>query len=276
MKLLKILPLITCLCFVGCNQSPSEDVSSEKEKTLDVTKQQEYVSPLPDSAPTYKVATSGRQPPFTFRGETGLLQGIDIDAMRKIGEKAGFKVEFYQEPWKKIFTSVEEGKRNLAMSSISYSDKRAKKYNLSHSYLFVPPAIVYRKSDKKHPKKLSDLNGLRVGALEASIQIEDAKKSAKDITIVPAKTLYLAYTQLIRDESDVILGDMQELQYRGKEFADYNFAVTPYRSKKDPSAHFVVLMNKKDKKLLKKVNTAIDALKEEGEFKKIEVKWIGK
>ncbi len=287
MKLLKILPLIACLGFVGCSKAPSsEEAGAEKAETTTtetVTKketetvaQKEYVSPLPDTAPTYKVATSGMQPPFTFRGDKGLLQGIDIDAMRKIGEEAGFKVQFYQEEWKNIFTSIEEGERNLAMSSISYSDARAKKYNLSHSYLFVPPAIVYRKTDTKHPTKLSDLNGLKIGALDGSIQIEDVKAGAKDVTIVPAKTLYLAYTQLIRGESDVILGDMQELQYRGKEFADYNFGVAPYRTEEEPSAHFVVLMNKKDTELLEKVNTAIDKLKAEGEFKKIEQKWIGK
>ncbi len=284
MKLLKILPLIACLGFVGCGNSPAEEASTQKAETetpakaqtAETVKQQEYVSPLPDTAPTYKVATSGMQPPFTFRGDAGLLQGIDIDSMRKIGEEAGFKVEFYQEPWKNIFTSIEEGERNLAMSSISYSDVRAQKYNLSHSYLFVPPAIVYRKSDAIHPTQLSDLNGLKIGALDGSIQVDDVKAGAKDVTIVPAKTLYLAYTQLIRGESDVILGDMQELQYRGKEFADYNFAVAPYRTEEEPSAHFVVLMNKKDTELLEKVNTAIDKLKAQGEFKKIEAKWIGK
>ncbi len=284
MKLLKILPLIACLGLISCGKSSSEAVDSEKSETETSAKttqtlettvaQKEYVSPLPDTAPTYKVATSGMQPPFTFRGDTGLLQGIDIDAMRKIGEEAGFKVQFYQEPYKKIFTSIEEGNRRLAMSSISYSNKRAKKYNLSHSYLFVPPAIVYRKSDKKQPTRLSDLNGLRIGALDGSIQIEDAKAGAKNITIVPAKTLYLAYTQLIRNESDVILGDMQELQYRGKEFSDYGFKISPYRTEAEPSAHFVVLMNKKDKKLLTKVNKAIDKLKKQGEFKKIEAKWL--
>ncbi len=122
MKILKILPLIACLGFVGCGKNTSENVNAEnaetssKAKTTEIAKQQEYVSPLPDTAPTYKVATSGMQPPFTFRGQTGLLQGIDIDAMRKIGEEAGFKVQFYQEPWKNIFTSIEEDKRRFRWS----------------------------------------------------------------------------------------------------------------------------------------------------------------
>ncbi len=287
MKLLKILPLIAFLGVVGCGEKTTENVGTKTEKaetsvqsktakTTETVKHEEYVSPLPDTAPTYKVATSGVQPPFTFKGDAGLLQGIDIDAMRKIGEEAGFKVEFYQEPWKNIFTSVETGERQLAMSSISYSDTRAKKYNLSHSYLFVPPAMIYRESDGKELAKLSDLSGLRVGALDGSIQVEDVKAGATNVTIVPAKTLYLAYTQLMRNESDVILGDMQELQYRTKEFPDYKFKVSPYRTEDEPSAHFVVLMNKKDTELQSKVNTAIDKLKEEGEFKKIEAKWLEK
>ncbi len=282
MNLLKVLPLIACLGFVGCGDAPSKEASEAKAEStvktakVETVKQQEYVSPLPDTAPTYKVATSGKQPPFNFRGDKGLLQGIDIDVMRKIGEEAGFKVEFYEEPWKKVFTSIEEGERNLAISSISYSDTRAKKYNLSHSYLFVPPAMIYRKADNIQPTKLSDLSGLKIGALDGSIQVEDAKAGAKNITIVPAKTLYLAYTQLMRGESDVILGDMQELQYRTKEFPDYKFEVTPYRTEAEPSAHFVVLMNKKDTELLAKVNTAIDKLKKQGEFKKIENKWLAK
>ncbi len=287
MKLFKVLPLIACLGFVGCGESTTESNKAEQTSTNKVeqvqTEQakkesdtnQEYVSPLPDDAPVYKVATTGTQPPFTFKNEAGLLQGIDIDSIRAIGELEGFKVEFYQEPWKKLFTTVEQGKRDLAISSISYSDERAKKYTLSKPYLFVPPAIVYKKS-KFNIKGLSDLEGLNFGALDGSIQIEDVKSSVKDITIVPSKTMYLAYTNLVRDETDVVAGDMQELQYRAIEYPDYEFTVVPYRTEEEPSAHFVIMMNKDNVELAKKVNDGIDKLKAQGKFDDIEAKWLKK
>ncbi len=291
MKLFKVLPLIACLGFVGCGESSTESTTeSNKVEQTSTNKveqvqanqakegsaaNQEYVSPLPDDAPVYKVATTGKQLPFTFKNESGLLQGIDIDIIRAIGELEGFKVEFYQEPWNGLFATVKQGERDLAVSSISYTDERAGKYTLSKPYMFVPSAIVYKKS-KFNIKGLNDLEGLKVGALEGSIQIEEVKSNVKDITVIPAKSMYLTYTQLLRDETDAVISDMQELQYRSTEYPDYEFEFVSYGSEDDPSSHFVMMINPNDAELKEKVNDGIDKLKAQGKFDEIQAKWLKK
>ncbi len=285
MKLFKLLPLITCLSFIGCGESATESNKVEQASTAKVeqvqsnqaerkpTANQEYVSPLPDDAPIYKVATMGTYAPFTFKDESGLVQGIDIDIIRAIGESEGFKVEFYPDSWQKLFPSVVEGKRDLVISAVSYSNERAGKYSLSKPYLFVPPAIAYKKSKFKI-KKLADLERLRLGSLKDTVQTKDVKAKVQNVTIIPAKTSYLAYTQLIRDESDAIIGDMQELQYRNVQYPDHELTVVPYRTKEDPSSHFVIMANKGNTELMKKINAGIDKLKAQGKIAEIEAKWL--
>lgn len=221
-----------------------------------------------------KVATTGTQPPFSFQDEHGKLIGIDIDVMQAIGDDAGFAVEFYQEPWQNVFPSVLAGKRDLAISGISYSDQRAKDYLLSDPYLFVPSAIMYKDS-KLNIQQLSDLKGLRFGGMKDAKQINDVIASGTpNVTIVPTKTVFLAYEKLIRGEVDAIAEDIQWLEYTAKQYPTQKVHIVPYEDENSPPANQVIMMNKGSDELAQKINKSIAKLKQTNEFVKIEQKYL--
>lgn len=259
--------VIAILLLTGCGNSETT-VSQERNKPA------EYISPLPDNTPIIKVATTGTQPPFSFQDEYGNMIGIDIDAIRAIGEQAGFKVEFYKEPWQNIFPSVVAGQRDLAISGISYSDERAKNYLLSDSYLFVPSAIMY-KNPALNIKGLSDLKGLHFGGMQDAKQIGDVIASrTPNVKITSTKTVYLAYEKLIRGEVDAIAEDIQWLEFTAKQYPQYQVQIVPYENKSNPVAHQVIMMKKGNDELARKVNASIAKLKQTDEFSKIEKKWL--
>lgn len=278
-QLYRVLPVVLSVGLFGCNNSSTTNTAATQESANTnnpaVTESKDsFVSKLPDTAPTIKVATTGTMPPFSFQDDYGNMQGIDIDAIRAIGEEQGFKVEFYKETWQNMFDSVESGGRDLAVSGISYKDDRAVKYGLSVPYFFNPSAMMYSNTDLKL-NSLEDLGGLHVAGMEGAKPAEQLKEIGKYGELSTRTTAFLLFEDLMQDKVDVILHDLPILQYTAKTHPEYKVTIVPYEGEDTPSAQQVVLMAKGNTKLINTVNEGITKLKAEGTFKEIEERWLG-
>ncbi len=272
-QLYRVLPFVLSVGLFGCNNSTTPQESAAVTEEVEV-EEDKFVSKLPDSAPTLKVAMTGDLPPFSYQDDFGNMQGTDVDSIRAIGEEQGFKVEFYKETWQGLFDSVSSGSRDIAVSGIAYKEDRDAKYGLSIPYFFNPSAIMYSDSDLKI-KGLNDLKGLRVGALEGSRQAELLKDMGSDIELTTVATSFLSYENLVQDEIDAVVDDMHILQYTARTHPEFKVTIVPYENADTPSAQQVVLMAKGNKELINNVNEGIKKLKERGTFKEIEQRWLG-
>lgn len=272
-QLYRVLPIIVSVGLFGCGNSSTQDNTNATGTTVTEHKDN-FVSKLPDTAPTLKVAMTGDLPPFSFQDDYGNMQGTDVDSIRAIGEEQGFKVEFYKETWQNMFDSVESGKRDLAISGISYKDDRAVRYGLSTPYFFNPATIMYLEG-KFDIKDLNDIKGLKTGTLEGSKEEDTLKEMGGSVELVSKSTVFLAYQDLVQGNTDVLLYDMPVLQYLIKGYPEHKVKIVPYEAADAPSAQQVVLMAKENTKLIKTVNEGITKLKAKGTFKEIEQKWLG-
>ncbi len=275
MKILyRVLPVVLTVGLFGCNNSTPVQESTASNEEVKVEGQDTFVSKLPDSAPTMKVAMTGDLPPFSYQDDFGNMQGTDVDSIRAIGEEQGFKVEFYKETWQGLFDSVASGSRDIAVSGIAYKEDRDAKYGLSIPYFFNPSAIMYEKTDL-NIKGLDDLKGLRIGALEGSRQAELLKDMGSDIKLTTAGTSFLSYENLVQGKIDAVVDDMHILQYTARTHPAIKVTIVPYEDADTPSAQQVVMMAKGNKELINNVNEGITKLKERGTFKEIEQRWLG-
>ena len=276
----QIFPLVISVGLFGCGNSATQENSSTTQDPATTTgtetfeKAEEFVSKLPDSAPTLKVAMTGDLPPFSFQDDYGNMQGTDVDSIRAIGEEQGFKVEFYKETWQDLFTTVESGKRDLAISGISYKDDRNIRYGLSTPYFFNPATIIYLEG-KHNIKGLEDIKGLRTGTLEGSKEEDTLKEMGDSVELVSRPTMFLAYQDLIQGKTDVLLYDLPVIKYIVKGYPEYKVTIVPYEADDAPSAQQIILMAKGNKALINNVNEGIAKLKENGTFKEIEQRWLG-
>lgn len=273
-QLYRILPLVLSIGMVGCNNSSTTQQATITNEAADTNKSDVFVSKLPDSAPTIKVAMTGDLPPFSFQDDYGNMQGTDVDSIRAIGEEQGFKVDFYKETWQDMFDSVESGNRDLAISGISYKADRAKRYGLSTPYFFNPATIMYSKG-KFDIETLDDIKGLKVGTLEGAKQEETLKEMGSAVEIVTRPTFFLAYEDLVQGKTDVLLYDLPVLQYTVKGHPEYEMTIVPYEDADAPSAQQVILMAKGNTELINTVNEGIEKLQANGTFKEIENRWLG-
>ena len=279
-QLFRVLPIVFSVGFFGCSNSSTSETTAETNSKTQTTSntttksQDTFVSSLPDTAPVYKVATTGVTPPYSFQDDYGNLQGIDIDAIRAIGEEQGFKVEFYKEPWVQMFSNVENGTRDMAVAGIAYTSERAQKYGLSDPYFFSPSALMYKKPEL-NIEKLEDIKGLRLGGMEGGKSIEQAKAVGGYSELVSQKTPFLLFGKLMQDEVDVIVNSSVIWRYIAKSYPDSNVTIVPYEDETDAGAHQLVLMRKGNTELINAVNEGIAKVKQEDGFQKIEAKWLG-
>ncbi|MGE6794688.1 substrate-binding periplasmic protein [Psychrobacter okhotskensis] len=273
-QIYRMLPIVLSVGLFGCGNSSTQESVSSTGKAIATESKDDFVSKLPDTAPTLKVATTGTMPPFSFQDDYGNMQGIDIDSIRAIGEEQGFKVEFYKETWQNMFDSVASGGRDLAISGISYKDDRAEKYGLSDPYFFNPSSIMYAKSEVKIGG-IQDLAGMHVAAMEGSKQEDQLKAMGQYSEMTTRSTAFLLFEDLMQGKVDVILHDLPILQYTAKNHPEYDVTIVPYEGADNPSAQQVILMAKGNSKLINTVNEGIAKLEKKGTFKQIDEQWLG-
>ena len=273
-QIYRMLPIVLSVGLFGCGNSSTQESVSSTGKAIATESKDDFVSQLPDTAPTLKVAMTGNLPPFSFQDDYGNMQGTDVDSIRAIGEEQGFKVEFYKETWQGLFDSVESGSRDLAISGISYKDERDVKYGLSTPYFFNPATIMYLKGNLDI-KNLEDIKGMKVGTLEGSKEEDTLKEMGTSIELFSRPTIFLAYEDLVQGKTDVLLYDLPVLQHTVKAHPEYEVVLVPYEDADAPSAQQVILMAKGNTKLINTVNEGINKLKAKGVFKEIEERWLG-
>lgn len=266
------LPLFSCalaVSLVGCgNNPPPAEAPKPAEKTESAP-----TSALPADAPTVIVATTGTGAPVTYKDEQGNLTGIDVDVVKAVGEKEGFKVEVIQVAWKDIFTGLEEKKYDIAVAGISWTEERNSKYGMSDSYFFNPTSLAYKAESAIKPKSLNELGNARVGVLAGS-SYEKLAQTLATKQIVPAEKGVDAFAMLVRGESDVFLHSNISLRYWQANYPDQKLEIQVVEKPDEISAQRVMALNKENTELLAKVNSGIAKLKAEGAVDKITEKHL--
>ena len=73
----------------------------------------------------YLVGTDAAYAPFESQDEKGQIVGFDIDIVSAIAQKAGIEVKFVNTPWEGIFNALNQGDRDLLVSSITITDRKS-------------------------------------------------------------------------------------------------------------------------------------------------------
>lgn len=227
---------------------------------------------MPATEGVLRVSTTGRQPPFSFKDERGNLQGIDIDIIMAIGKAEGLKVVFFEEQWFEVFPSVVAGKRDIAVSGVSYSHERNQNYTLSNPYLFVPSAIMVMENSDIH--SVANLVGKKFSCMKAAKQCNDIRQLSSQITVEELETTFVSFQHLVRGQTDAIGEDLHLLQYFANNHPNQKVKIIPYETENDPPSQQVMMMAKGNDALAQRINGAIAKLKASGEIAKIEKKWM--
>lgn len=101
-------------------------------------------------------------PPFGFINEKNELDGFDVDVAKAFAEKLGVKLKLETPGWETIIGGNWAGRWDVAISSATPTEERAKVVDFPVVYYSVPAVLVVNK-DEENIKSIADISGRRVG-----------------------------------------------------------------------------------------------------------------
>jgi polar amino acid transport system substrate-binding protein/putative lysine transport system permease protein len=137
----------------------------------------------------------------TIQGE--YISGFDIDLIYKIVKEAGYECKFSLFDFDGMFTAVKNGSVDLAISSISITEKRKENFDFPIAYTLDNTGILVRKDDIR----FKDL-------LPLKIKYEDIKEKLKCSIENKQETKFLTLTGSMADKviENIIL-DLETSKY---------------------------------------------------------------
>ncbi|MDM5332310.1 transporter substrate-binding domain-containing protein [Ureibacillus composti] len=104
-----------------------------------------------------KVAYAIGTKPITYQDENGEAQGYDVDAMRAVDEKLeDYEFEFVGTTDDDLLLGVEQGKYDVGIKNVWYTDERAQKYIFPKEFLGLSSVGLLLKKEDENIKDLSD------------------------------------------------------------------------------------------------------------------------
>ena len=111
-----------------------------------------------------RVATEPTFAPFEFQEEgSDKLSGFDMDLIRAIGAKMGYKVEIANMGFDALIPALNTGNIDVAIAGMSITDERKQAVGMSDPY-YTSGLIVMVQKDNNDIKSIEDLKGKRIAA----------------------------------------------------------------------------------------------------------------
>lgn len=242
---------MTSMMVVGCGGGDKKAADKPAEKVL-------------------RVATEPSFAPFEFQKKgTNEITGFDIDLIKAVGAKAGYKVQIMNMGFDALIPALGTGNIDVAASGMTITDERKKAVSFTDPY-YTSGLIVLVDKNNTTIKSIKDLEGKRI-ACQIGTTGEKKSRSVKGAKVTAFNTNVEATMELKNKGVDAVINDAPVVGYflaqGGNEYAktvgdvmeaeQYGFAV------------------KKDSKLVGELNKAMAEVKKSGDYDKIYKTWFG-
>jgi len=223
-----------------------------------------------------KIATEGANPPFSTIDSNGQLEGFDFDIANALCVKMGAECEIAAQDWDGIIPALLAHKYDAIVASLNVTQDREKVVAFTKPYYHSPSAFVVRKGTD--PKDLSPkaLAGKTIG-------VQTATNHAAFLEDKYSRSIVRLYNTVADAYRDLAAGRVEYVMY--DKLAVYDWLKTPEGAcceiapgdLSDP-AYFgsgvAIALRKGDDALLKRLNAAIDGIRADGTYAKINAKYF--
>lgn len=215
------------------------------------------------------IGTEGTYSPNSYHDENGDLVGFDVEVGRKVAEKLGVEVEFFEAEWDSLFSSMDAGRIDTVINEVEYSEERALKYDFSQPYTYIHGALMV-KGDNEEIKTFEDLDGKKAAQNLTSSWGRMAEEYGAELVGVDAvaQTVDL----LLTGRADATLNVETAFSDYLKKNPDADVKVVAWTEEVSSS---LIPVKKGNEDLLKAINEAIDELRESGELAELSEKYFG-
>ena len=227
---------------------------------------------------TMRIGIEAAYPPFAFKTTDGAISGFDYDIGNALCEKMKVKCVWTEQQFDGLIPSLKVRKIDAILSSMSITADRLKSVDFSKKYYHTPGKLVM-KAGTVINDPLVDLKGKRVGVQRASTYDRYATDNfaAAGIEVVRYGAQSEALLDLTSGRLDATLADIVNLDEgfiktdAGKGYALVGPDFTDSRYFGNGAG---IAVRKGDTATAEKLNAAIDAVRADGTYQKIQNKYF--
>lgn len=208
--------------------------------------------------------------PWEFQDDTGAIVGFEVDLATEVAKRLGRDIKIENIPFNGLFSAVQSGRIDMAMSSITITEKRLAEVSFAQPYYDSDQSLTVTAASGL--KGLADMSGKVIGVDTGSTGDMWATENQAQYgfgEIRRYEGLAPAMLDLGNGRIDGYVSDIPALQYYSKDKPQ--FAVV----ERIPTGEQYSMMFAKDAPLAAEVSTIITALKEEGFVQATHTKWFG-
>lgn len=235
------------------------------------------VFPLParSDGPALRVAVDVPYPPFAEEDKDGNLYGFDVDIAHALCKELGRTCDVRKVPFDEIIPSIVEGKIDIAVAGMGASEERKKLVDFTERY-FRSLSIFIERAGTLPGISPDTLKGLKVGAQVDTLQADYLRKSYGDSIILVTASSHDELFHMLKDKRvDLILVDGLPGYARLK--SDLGDGLETVGEPVDSGSVMdwaSIAVSKKQPELREAVNEAIQTLRRNGEYGRINRKYF--
>ena len=244
------MALLTGLLFSGCGNSGSGNKSDE--------------TPL-------IVAMELAYPPFETKDADGNPAGISVDFAKAFGEYAGRDVEIVNTAWDGLIASLQTGKADFVISSMTITEKRKEEVDFSDPYANSLLAILANKNSGI--SSIDDLNqpGKTVAVKNASTGHIFAENNLLNAEILALADESACVMEVIQGKADGFLYDQLTIYRNNQSNPDTTVAIfIPFQGVE----YWGCAVQKGNTELLGSLNEFVAKFTTEGGFDELTEKYL--
>ncbi len=224
-----------------------------------------------------RIGVEGAYPPFSYVTPEGELAGFDIDIAKALVAAMGKDVELVAQDWDGIIPALLARKYDAIIASMSITEERKKKVAFTNKYYQTPAKFVCKKGAMDEFSR-ANIKGKKVGVQRATIHDRYLTDNyGKDVEVKRYATQDEAYLDLVAGRVDLLLADSVALSdgfLKKPEGKDYQFIGPDLNDPKWFGNGAGIAIRKQDKDLVEMFNKAIEQIRADGTYKKIQDKYF--
>lgn len=220
-----------------------------------------------------KFAMEATYAPFEYMDENNQIQGFDVDLANALCKEMKATCTFHNQAFDSLIPALKFKRYDAAISAMDITEARLQQVNFSDAYYDNSAAFISIEG------KIADqaaLEGKRIGVQNGSTHQSYLLEQLPGVTAVPYSSYQDAFIDMKNGRIDSVFGDTAVVAEWFKKEDNLTYVGEQVTNQEYFGNGFGIAVNKSNPELVAQLNTALAAVKANGEYDKIFNKYFGK
>ncbi|MCG9640474.1 arginine ABC transporter substrate-binding protein [Vibrio sp. Isolate34] len=220
-----------------------------------------------------KFAMEATYAPFEYMDENNQIQGFDVDLANALCEEMKATCTFHNQAFDSLIPALKFKRYDAAISAMDITEARLQQVNFSDAYYDNSAAFI---SIEGKVADQAALEGKRIGVQNGSTHQSYLLEQLPGVTAVPYSSYQDAFIDMKNGRIDSVFGDTAVVAEWFKKENNLTYVGEQVTNQEYFGNGFGIAVNKSNPELVAQLNTALVAVKANGEYDKIFNKYFGK